>query len=98
MHDPTAAVLQKNVYNRRAKLTKRSLGGISPIQALLFHLEESKDSIYYHHVDEENRLDRLLWIHKDMLKLLKLNSEVLIMDITFKTNRFQMKLFNIVGA
>jgi hypothetical protein len=97
MHDPTAAVLRKDVYNRRAKLTKRSLGGMSLIQALLFHFEENKGFICYYHVDEENRLDRLLWIHRDMLELLKLNSEVLIMDITFKTNRFQMKLFNIVG-
>jgi hypothetical protein len=32
-----------------------------------------------------------------MLKLLKLNSEILIINITFKTNKFQMKLFNIVG-
>jgi MULE transposase domain len=98
MHDLTAAVLRKDVYNRRAKFTKRSLGDISPIQALLFHFEENRDFICYYHVNEENRLDRLLWIHRDMLKLLKLNSEILIMDIIFKTNKFQMKLFNIVGV
>jgi hypothetical protein len=70
---------------------------MSPIQALLFQLEDNRDFICYYHVNEKNRLDKLLWIHRDMLELLKLNSEILIMDITFKTNRFQMKLFNIVG-
>lgn len=98
MYDSAASILKKDVYNRRQKLIKRSLEGMSLIQALLFQLENNRDFIYYHHVDEENRLDRLLWIYRDMLKLLKLNSEILIMDITFKTNRFQMKLFNIVGV
>jgi hypothetical protein len=33
-----------------------------------------------------------------MLRLFRINFEVLLMDITFKTNRFQVKLFNIVGV
>jgi hypothetical protein len=60
MHDSAAPVLKKDVYNRRQKLMKRSLGGMSPIQALLFQLEDNRDFICYYHVDEKNRLDRLL--------------------------------------
>ena len=47
--------------------------------------------------DGVHRLSHLFFSHTESLQLLALNPEVLIMDCTYKTNRFNMPLLNIIG-
>lgn len=67
------------------------------MQALLFELQESEQFRYFYAVDEQMQVTQLFWIHRESFYLLRLNYEVLIMDCTFKTNKFRLSLFNIVG-
>ena len=97
-HDYEVPIMKRDIWNRRQKLAKRTLNKMFLIQALLFTLKNSPDFICYHDVNGENRINRLLWIHRDMLGLFRVNFEVLLMDMTFKINRFQVKLFNIMGV
>ena len=47
--------------------------------------------------DNTHRLSHLFFSHTESLRLLALNHEVLILDCTYKTNRFNMPLLNIIG-
>jgi hypothetical protein len=67
------------------------------MQALLFELQESEQFRYFYAVDEQMQVTQLFWIHRESFHLLRLNYEVLIMDCAFKTNKFRLSLFNIVG-
>lgn len=96
-HDYELPVIRKDINNRRAQLKLQQLNGRSPMQALLFELEESNQFRYFYATDEQNRVTQVFWIHRETFDLLRMNFEVLIMDCTFKTNRFRMPLFNIVG-
>jgi len=40
-------------------------------------------------------MKKLLFVHKDMLKILCKNSKVLIMNCTYKTNKYKMLLLTI---
>jgi hypothetical protein len=76
----------------------RRLNGLSPTQALLTRLGENPDYRYHFHVYEDGNLARLLVFERGSVEILRSNFEVLLVDSTYKTNRFNMPLFNIVGV
>jgi hypothetical protein len=45
--------------------------------------------------DEDNRLERVIFFHKDLIKLLILYPSVLILNATYKINRFSLPLVNL---
>jgi hypothetical protein len=55
-HDYDVPVLRKDINNRRAKLAKRALNGRSPMQALLFELQESEQFRYFYACDAQNQV------------------------------------------
>lgn len=97
-HNYEAPITLKDINNRRGELAKQQLSGRSPMQALLFELQESNQFRYFYATDEQNQVTQIFWIPRETFDLLRLNFEVLIMDCTFQTNRFRMPLFNIVGS
>lgn len=48
-------------------------------------------------IDDTKTMTDLFWAHPISLKLLRAFSHVLIMDCTYKTNRYRMPLLEIVG-
>jgi hypothetical protein len=54
--------------------------------------------MYFYVCDAQNQVTQLFWIYRTIFDLLRLNPEILIMDAIFKTNRFRLPLFNIVGT
>ncbi|KAK9353597.1 hypothetical protein V1523DRAFT_396343 [Lipomyces doorenjongii] len=88
--DPGTSVTRRDSHNLRADIKRKELGGLSLIQALLFQLDEDSDYISFDKRDENQRVIRLLFIHKSSIEMLRLHSEVLIMDSTYKTNRWQL--------
>ncbi|KAK9376442.1 uncharacterized protein V1513DRAFT_245649, partial [Lipomyces chichibuensis] len=95
--DPGTSVTRRDIHNLRADIKRKELDGLSPIQALLFQLDEDSDYISFNKRDENQRVIRLLFMHKSSIEMLRWHSQVLIMDSTYKTNRFRLPLFNIVG-
>ena len=76
----------------------RQLDGLSSTQALLTRLRDHSDYQYHLHIDNDGSLARLLAFERGSLEILRSNSEVLLVDSTHKTSRFDMPLFNIVGV
>ncbi|KAK9242958.1 hypothetical protein V1506DRAFT_545859 [Lipomyces tetrasporus] len=95
--DPSTSVTRRDIHNLRADIKRKELAGLSPIQALLFQLDEDSDYISFNKRDENQRVIRLLFMHKSSIEMLRWHSQVLIMDSTYKTNWFRLPLFNIVG-
>jgi hypothetical protein len=87
----------QDIYNIRRECKIDLLAGRSPIEAMLFELHNSEYE-YNYHLDSEMRVSMILFAHPKSLELLQRYPEVLLMDCTYKTNRFRMPLLDILGS
>ena len=88
---------ERDLYNLKARIRKANLKGQRPLPALLLELMEDDDYYSEPLLDENDKLIGLFFCHKSSQDLLRSNSQVLIMDCTYKTNKFRMPLFDIIG-
>ncbi len=86
----------QDIYNVRRELKAELLEGRSPIEAMLHELETNKFDFNYQ-LDQDGHITLLFFAHPESLLLLKQYPEVLLMDCTYKTNRFHMPLLDILG-
>ena len=97
LENPDIPLDIEDIYNEKASIRRRNLQYGTPIQALMRELSRLEDWTMRHAEDGINRLTHLFFAHEESLKLLALFPEVIIMDCTYKTNRFRMPLLNILG-
>ena len=94
----------QDIYNERRVYRKEQLGGLTSIQALLRALEQyGGDDLtakYYfaHEEDDRDRVKYLFFAHIELLKFFKLNPNTLLLNYTYKTNKFKMPFLYIVGV
>jgi hypothetical protein len=82
----------ENVYRNVKKTMNR---GLPAIQAMMLKLGEEYQ--YYYVLDDHERLERVLFFHNASLQLLRLFLKSYVLDVTYKTNRFNLPLLDIVG-
>src|SRR3954447_10747566 len=87
----------QDIYNIRRECKIDLLAGRSPIEAMLYELHNSEYE-YNYNLDSEMRVSMLFFAHPKSLELLRQYPEVLLMDCTYKTNRFRMPLLDILGS
>jgi MULE transposase domain len=87
----------QDIYNVRRELRAELLEGRSPIEAMLHELETGSFEFNYQ-LDQDGHITLLFFAHPESLLLLKRYPEVLLMDCTYKTNRFHMPLLDILGS
>jgi hypothetical protein len=88
----------KQIYNERQRYKHDLRGEMTEIQQLLKCLEAHK---YFHKFrtnGESTTLQDIFWAHPDSVKLFNTFPTVLLMDSTYKTNKYKMPLFEIVGV
>ena len=94
----------KDIYNERQLNKKQLLGSLTPVQALLEALNEYRGNDfklrYYfaHKEDDSNYLKYLFFAHLESLKYLQKNPNILLLNCTYKTNKFKMPFLHIVGV
>ncbi|XP_038704722.1 PKS-NRPS hybrid synthetase CHGG_01239-like [Tripterygium wilfordii] len=88
----------KTIYNARQKFRTSEKAGKSHIQSLMSFLHEHRYIFYHRTNDVTNELQDLFFAHPGSLELLRAFPHVLLMDATYKTNRFRMLLLEIVGV
>lgn len=86
----------QDIYNAKTDLKRRQLGSFTPVQALMHQLDR-KDWTYNYDKNNADQIIRLFFSKGSSEKILKTNSEVLIIDCTYKTNRYKMPLLVITG-
>ena len=94
-----------DIYNERQKYNTEKLCRLSPVQPLLRELEEFNHAksdeeerfVYRFTLDAENSVDYLFIAHPLSMRMLRKSNECLLIDSTYKTNKYHMPLLHISG-
>lgn len=90
--------IAQDIHNARARMKRVSLGPLTPTQALLQWLHKRGDWYVKYLKDQKERVTHLFFSRTSCHKILKSNWEVLIMDCTYKTNKYKIPLLVITGT
>lgn len=96
-HNRQLAIKVKDVYNVYHRRRVLELQGLQPIQALLLH--DIPDHFHlFDQVDSRNSLKTLAFFHKRAVEqLFKRYPSLVIIDSTYKTNKFNFPMLSIIG-
>ncbi|CAG8840789.1 13027_t:CDS:2, partial [Racocetra persica] len=94
-NDPSISTTSQDVYNIRKKLYRENLKDRTPIQALVEELDKSQFE-YNYQCNADGHITHLFFAHHKSIELMHTYSSVLLMDCTYKTNKFKLPLLNIV--
>ena len=86
----------RDIYNMKAHIRREILGPLTPVQALIRELDQG-DWFYELQKDDLDHITHLFFVKGTSKKMLKWNHEVLVIDCTYKTNRYRMPLLVISG-
>jgi hypothetical protein len=88
---------QQDIYNRIADAKRDACEGQSTIQALTNQLD--KEGFWSRiQFSEDNRVTAVLFAHPDSLAYLQTYPDTLLLDCTYKTNKYGMPLLDIIGV
>jgi hypothetical protein len=97
MREDVDSLIPRDVYNFRQKKHFEFLDGRTPIQALLTSLPDEGNWIFNYEKTADGVVTALFCTHRTCLEILRMNPYILIMDCTYKTNKYKMPLLDIVG-
>ncbi|XP_012846864.1 PREDICTED: uncharacterized protein LOC105966831 [Erythranthe guttata] len=96
--NPQTSTSVKHVYNQLEKMKKENMVGKTVIQHVMSNLQESGYEYRYRSNEAGDTLTDLMFAAPISLKLLRLFSHVVLMNCTYKTNRYVMPLLERVGS
>jgi hypothetical protein len=92
----------KDIYNEKLKYKKEKLAGLTPTQALLKQRETYEgpehEKYEYSFQLNGNRVSHLFFMHPDSIRMLQQHPNVILLDCTYKTNRFRMPMLHLTGV
>jgi hypothetical protein len=65
---------------------------------LLYTLHDDEDWVYQYQTNDNDKMTTLFFNHRQCLELLHSNPFFLVMDCTYKTNKYKMPLLQIIGS
>jgi len=87
----------KQIYNARHRYKLSIRGSTTEMQELFQKFEENNNVFNYRTVSGSKTVQNLFFAHPESVKLFNTFPTVLVMNSTYKTNRYKMPLFEIVG-
>ena len=97
MEDPDCLLQNQDIWNAKKVIKRNRLGKYSPTQAILRALYRKRWYVKVQLAAVTKRVKILFFVDKEVMDILCKNFEVLIMDCTYKTNKYGMPLLDIVG-
>jgi len=91
--DPDIPILTRDILNDRQHQRIEFLAGRTPIQTLLYTLQDDEDWVYQYQIDDNDKVTALFFNHCQCLELLHSNPFFLVMDCTYKTNKYKCHCF-----
>jgi hypothetical protein len=91
-------ILTRDILNDRQHQRIEFLAGRTPIQALLYTLQDDGDWVYQYQTNDNDKMTALFFSHRQCLELLRSNPFFLVMDSTYKTNKYKMPMLQIIGS
>ena len=94
-----ASISNVQVYNALSRHRRHELNGRTPVQFLYDQLQDPAANVLFRDLrDKEGHLTSLFIAPRGGIDLLCRYPHVLLLDCTYKTNRFNMPLLNICGS
>ena len=90
-------LLRQDIYNARAHIRREALGPLEPTQALMKYLN-GDDWFMKYKIDDDGLLTHLFFCRASSKNILKHKSEVLLINATYKTNRYKLFLVIVTGC
>ncbi len=91
--DDSSLFKSRDIYNLKAKLRREDLESLTLIQALMRELNNQNDDwISSFQKNARDQITHLFFIKESCQFILKINHEVLVLDCTYKINRYKMSL------
>lgn len=85
-----------DIYNLNAAFKREQRHGLAANDALIQHLRDNK--IHFKiNITPENRTRHLFIAYPQSIQLAQSNQDVILIDNTYKTNKFDMPLLHIIG-
>lgn len=85
-----------DIYNMRYDWTVERFGGLNSLGEMCRRIEDGRDILIRKQCDAENRLSHLLVVHRESLRFFGQANDILLLDSTYKTNKYGMPLLNMV--
>lgn len=95
--DQDTLVSATDIRSERKAIREKHLNGRSSIETLLDDLSTG-DWIFTVKKDDSNHVQNLFFAHQKQVELLLTNPDVLLMDCTYRTNRYKLPLLHILGC
>ena len=94
---PNNVSTKETVYDEVRRIRADETCGRTPMQSLLVSLHSSNYVYHVRHVPNSNQVHDLLLINPTSMTIWRAFPHVLILDPTYKTNRYHLPLLEIVG-
>ncbi|XP_050909697.1 protein FAR1-RELATED SEQUENCE 5-like [Lathyrus oleraceus] len=88
----------KKVYNIWYQTNKALMGDKTEMQQLLKQLDDNSYVSRYQTCEDGVTVGDIFWTHPDSIKLFNTFSTVVILDSTYKTNKYKLPLLEMVGV
>lgn len=95
--DHDTLVSATDIRSERKAIREKQLSGRSPIEALLDNLSTA-DWVFAVKKDDDNHVQNLFFAHQKQIEMLRANPDVLLMDCTYRTNKYKLPLLHILGC
>lgn len=95
--DPDTLITAHDIRNERSAARANALGTRTPVEALLDELS-SDEWVFDVKKDSTNRIQHLFFAHRKQVELLHANPDILLMDCTYRTNKYRLPLLHILGC
>ena len=89
------SLIPRDIYNQNATIRRVIRAGYSATEALLNYL--IKKGVYHRVLTINNRLTGLFIACPESIQHLQSNFDVILVDNTYSTNRFNMPLMDVIG-
>lgn len=94
---PAMLIRPRDLYNMRYRVDIERLNGRTPIQALISSIPREGNWYIKYQIHENRHVSAVFLSHWSSIQNLRKNSYILMIDSTYRTNRYNMPLFNIIG-
>jgi len=85
-----------DIYNLNASFKREQKHGLSANNALIQHLQDT--GIHFKiNITQNNQTQHLFIAYPQSIKLAQTNQDVVLVDNTYKTNKFDMPLLHMIG-
>ncbi|EKG09961.1 Transcription factor FAR1-related protein, partial [Macrophomina phaseolina MS6] len=95
--DQDTLVSATDVRSERKAIREKHLNGRSPIETLLDDFSTA-DWVFAVKKNADNHVQSLFFAHQKQIELLLANPDVLLMDCTYRTNKYRLPLLHILGC